>query len=409
MRILIVDDQAQKYKRLVEELSISDVSREEIDIVSSAIEARAKLESTSYQLMVLDLVLPLRPEESPELQHSVDLILEIVNSGELIRPRSIVGITADREAAEKASPVFQEMLWGLIPYSESNDEWISQIVNCLKYLRETARTPISEEFGVDLLLLCALREPELSQVLALPWAFGAGRPVDEATFVHDGVFNCNGREFSVVAAAAPRIGMVSTALTTSKLIEKLRPRIIGMTGICAGIEGKAKIGDVLMVDQCWDWQSGKYVREADDSAYFAIAPVQHNPSTVIRAHVEQLRSDKALLAQISAEGPDEAPGISRIIIGPVASGSAVIADGAIVAEIAKQNRNTCGIEMECYGMFDAVSGATAPRPLVFALKAVCDYADPHKNDKYQRYAAYVSARVTRSLFEKFGDRLIDSV
>jgi nucleoside phosphorylase len=408
VRILIVDDQAKKYQRLMEVLAAMDVSRADIDIVSCASEARQKLETANYHLMVLDLVLPLRLEEQPELQHSIDLILEIVHSGQLNKPGFIVGITADREAAEKASSVFQEMLWTLIPYSEDNDDWISQLVNCVNYLRESAKAPKSKHFGVDLVLLCALREPELTQVLSLPWNFGAARPVDETQFVYDGKFSCSGREFSVVAAAAPRMGMVSTALTASKLIEALRPRIIGMTGICAGIEGKAKIGDVLMVDQCWDWQSGKYAREADNSTYFAIAPIQHSPSAAIRAHVEQLRSDKAALAQIAAQAPDDAPGLPKLLIGPVACGSAVIADGDIVAEISKQNRNTCGIEMECYGMFDAANSATKPRPLSFALKGVCDYANPHKNDKYQRYAAYASTRVTQLLFERFGDRLIDA-
>jgi nucleoside phosphorylase/CheY-like chemotaxis protein len=408
VRILIVDDQAKKYQRLIEALGALEVDRTDIDIVSCASEARQKLEMNNYQLMVLDLVLPLRPEEYPELQHSIDLILEIVHSGELLKPGFIVGITADREAAEKASPVFKEMLWTLIPFSEDNDDWISQLVNCVSYLRESGQTPRAKHFGVDLVLLCALREPELSQVLSLPWQFGAARPIDETQFVYDGKFRCAGREFSVAAAVAPRMGMVSTAITASKLIDALRPRIIGMTGICAGIEGKAKIGDVILVDQCWDWQSGKYVREVDNSAYFAIAPIQHSPSAAIRAHVEQLRSDKAALAKISTESPDDAPGLTKIHIGPVACGSAVIADANIVTEISRQNRNTCGIEMECYGMFDAANSATKPRPLSFAMKGVCDYADPHKNDKYQRYAAYVSARVTQLLFERFGDRLVDA-
>ena len=35
-----------------------------------------------------------------------------------------------------------------------------------------------------------------------------------------------------------------------------------MCGICAGIPGKAAIGDVIAADSSWDWQSGKYTDKA---------------------------------------------------------------------------------------------------------------------------------------------------
>jgi nucleoside phosphorylase len=98
--------------------------------------------------------------------------------------------------------------------------------------------------------------------------------------------------------------------------------------------------------------------------------------------------------------------VLKVVIGPVASGSAVIADEDIVAEIKLQNREVCAVEMECYGVFAAVANSSTPQPHVFTLKAVCDFADPHKNDKVQRYAAYSSARVMQLMLERYVDRLV---
>ena len=134
------------------------------------------------------------------------------------------------------------------------------------------------DYGVDVAVICALSEPELSEVLRLPWQFQAARPLDDVTFVHEGTFTCGGRERSVAAIAAPRMGMVSAGLTTMRAIERLRPKLIVMTGICAGVEKQVSLGDVIFIDACWDWQSGKYLREKDKAPSFLIASHHLGPS-----------------------------------------------------------------------------------------------------------------------------------
>ena len=321
------------------------------------------------------------------------------------RPRHIVGISADREAALAAAPDFGRYLWTVVPYSESDDEWLGQLVNCILYIRDAAVSGQQSDFGVDVVIICALDEPELTEVLRLPWNFQPARPLDDVTFVHEGSFICASKERSVAAIAAPRMGMVSAGLTTMRAIERLRPRLVMMTGICAGVEKQANLGDVIFIDACWDWQSGKYLQEKDKEPSFSIAPHQLGPSAAAIAHAEQIRADRMALAAISVNGPDEAPGVLKLIIGPVASGSAVIADEAVVTEIKSQNRKVCGIEMEAYGVFAAVKNCSGPHPEVVVLKSVCDFADPHKDNKVQRYAAYASARVSQLLVERYFDRI----
>lgn len=407
MKILIVDDAPRKYAKLIERLEGEGFSRSNITIVTSAQGAQEQLDGGNWDLLVMDILLPLREEGEPDARHSIDLITEIVESGTIARPKYLVGITADLEAARSASSVFSDQLWTIVRYSETDEEWLSQIVNCATYARQALNAPQTEAFKTDVVVVCALQSPELEQVLRLPWGFAAARPVDDFLFIHEGKVMSGGKPLSVAAVSCPRMGMVAAALTVSRVIKALRPRLIVMTGICAGIQGKANLGDVIFVDPAWDWQSGKYLRETEDeSGRFLLSPHQVGPVPALRAFADQLRLDKQLMSEIVNAAPDDPPGVLKLISGPVATGSAVVADSEVTAEIRSQHRDAVGIEMECYGFFAAAEAASGPRPHAMAFKAVCDFADSLKNDKHQRYASYTSARVMAAYIERYGHALL---
>jgi len=407
MKILIADDQTRRYGRLVKALEDIDVARDKIDIVPCANDARDCLKNTNYDLLVLDILLPLRPESEPDIQSSLDLLFDLHEGDEYHKPVRILGITADRNVVGVASKNFEERTWTIVEFSESSDEWINRAVECVRYILNEEKKPTTEQpsYGIDLAIICALEKPELEEVLKLPWNWSSPRPIDDITFVQDGYFEVEQRKITVCATFAPRMGMVSTALQSATLISLLRPRLIAMCGICAGVVGKAEYGDVLLADPAWDFQSGKRIRDKENSQ-FTIAPHQLPTSVKVRTHVQQLRGECDALKNISSKYLNM-PQTLNIVIGPVASGSAVLADGEIVNEIKTQHRELIGVEKEIYGMYAAAYSASKPQPQPFALKAVCDFADPDKKDNYQQYAAYTSANVLRLLMERFGLRLLD--
>jgi nucleoside phosphorylase/CheY-like chemotaxis protein len=405
MNILIVDDQPRRYDRLIPELSRIGVSRDQVDIVTSTSDAREKIESHPYDLLLLDILLPFRPEEKIDPQNSIDLLFEI-HEGEIANaPRYILGITADREVASDALKQFEDWCWTILDYSESNDEWLKRCVNCAKFVKDHSSKLPKDGERTDLAIVCALRDPELAAVLKLPWNWESARPLDDVTFVHDGFVEVEGRKITVCATAAPRMGMVATALRSASLIAQLRPRLIAMTGICAGVRGKVSLGDVLFVDPAWDFQSGKRSQEKDNPV-FLMRPHHLSAPAMIRAHIEQIRDDQDGLVNIAKTFDGRAPGISRVVIAPVASGSAVLADNDIVKQIREQHQELAGVEMEAYGLYAAANAASSPQPLYFALKSVCDFADSSKDDSQQKYAAHASAHVLRMLIERFGPRLL---
>ena len=408
MKILVVDDNPKRYDRLFVAFEKIGIARHQVDLVNSANAARERLELRPYDLLILDILLPLWPEGEEDPQHSADLLFEI-REGEVPNPpRYILGITGDREVASSVLQEFEDYTWTVLHYADVNDEWIGRATNCARYLAERSDKTLDNTIErVDLAVICALAKPEQEELLKLPWNWSAARPIDDTVFVHEGFVVVGSRKFTVCVTTAPRMGMIATALRTSAIIAALRPRLVCMTGICAGVRDKVKLGDVLFADPSWDFQSGKRVRDKENTQ-FSMRPHQLLASPQVRSHVEQLREDKDALGKIATSFSEHPSGVPRIFVGPVASGSAVLADGDVIKEIRNQHQELIGVEMEIYGLFAAAHSVSSPQPQCFALKGVCDFADPDKEDGHQRFAAYASAQVLRLLIERFGDRLVSN-
>jgi nucleoside phosphorylase/CheY-like chemotaxis protein len=408
MKILIVDDETRRYGRFISALEKIGVTRNEVELVPSATDARNKMEHQQYDLLILDILLSQWPDSDPDVQHSLNLLVDLQEGDEYHKPDRILGITADPSISSDSAEQFANWTWSVLHYSETDDEWVTKAMNCARYILELNRqsSQARPEYDLDLAIVCALEKPELEQILKLPWNWSSPRPLDDLTFVQDGSFVVEGKTIRVAAAFAPRMGMVSTALLSANVISLLRPRLIAMCGICAGVRNKVGMGDVLLADPAWDFQSGKRVRD-QENFQFSIAPHQLPAPPIIRRHLEQIRSDSTAMAQICVGFDGDAPRIPKIHLGPVASGSAVLADGKVIEEIKSQHRELIGVEMEIYGLYAAAQSASRPQPLAFALKSVCDFADPDKDNGVQRFAAYTSAQVLRLLMERFGLRLLD--
>ncbi|MGO8672364.1 MAG: hypothetical protein ACLQVD_13490 [Capsulimonadaceae bacterium] len=203
---------------------------------------------------------------------------------------------------------------------------------------------------------------------------------------------------TVIACQQHQMGMPAAAATAMQMIHEHRPRYVAMTGITAGIKGKTELGTIVVADPSFDYGSGKIVAGTDEaqSGSGPTAPSTVGGQTVktseprfeleIRqerlAHllldvVHRLEQDDQLLSKIhdefmSASGLPHPGNPPRVVVGPVASGAAVVADRELVERIrARQERKLVGIEMEVYGMMYAARFCSVPQPrAAVAVKAV---------------------------------------
>ena len=339
MKILIADDEPGRYRRLMPRFAELGIQESDIDTAVSSGQALEMMEARQYDLLILDIVIPLRPYGDSDAQNALDLLFTLQVSDMVKRPRHVVGITADDAAAARAADDFAALTWAIVRYSPTDDDWMSRITAFAGYIGATTADP-GDVAGIDVVVVCALQTPELDQVLALPWNWDPKPTVlPDATFVHQGWFlDATRRRYTVAAAHAPRMGMVSSALLGASLIQHLRPRLIAMTGICAGVRGKVGLGDVLLADPSWDFQSGKRVRDGDASSLAGRAHQLAAPDRVRKLLQELQRERSGVQALCEAFG-SRRPNDAGIKVGPVACGSAVLADGHSIREIRSRQQD----------------------------------------------------------------------
>jgi CheY-like chemotaxis protein len=139
MNILIVDDSIDKIARVVsviEEVSSDFV----IDSVNDSYRAQQKLMSKKYDLLIVDLLLPVRIGEEPLKNGGELLIKEITRKKVLIPPSIIVGITQHEEYELNFSSI-----WKLLFFNKGN--WINDLKELVEHSYRS-RQYLSEKIDI---------------------------------------------------------------------------------------------------------------------------------------------------------------------------------------------------------------------------------------------------------------------
>jgi nucleoside phosphorylase len=99
------------------------------------------------------------------------------------------------------------------------------------------------------------------------------------------------------------------------------------------------------------------------------------------------------------DGPQRLP--FRVLVAPMASGSAVVKNAAIWPTLARMGmRKVAAVEMEAATVATVAREREVPRWIV--AKGVMDHGDAHKDDRYKAFAARSSAEVLFALLARLG-------
>lgn len=402
-RILIVEDNAEKLRRVTRCLiEIEGIDFDMISDARDASSAKKLMKTYRYDLLILDISIPLRADELPNHDSGLNLLREILERDIYETPVQIVGLTAFAEALDVARPLFEADVLQVVHYDPFSEEWAERLVRIAKRVLDQSIRPISTPtYAMHLCIITALASPELQAVLALPWNWTAHARPHDPTAYHHGWFMKGDQRREVIAAAAPRMGMQASGVLAMKMAMAFQPKYVAMAGILAGIRGECQLGDVIVADPSWDYGSGKHSAR-DGAPAFASAPHQSGLDPFLRGRLGRMAQDTAMMDQIRREWRGEARhSLLSMRLGPVASGAAVLTNEKVVDQIRSQHRKTLGIEMETYGVYVAAEECPEPRPRCFSIKSVCDFADESKNDAHQSYAAYTSAAALRYFCESY--------
>lgn len=195
------------------------------------------------------------------------------------------------------------------------------------------------------------------------------------------------------------MGLVSASMTATYALNKFRPKLLLMCGVCAGIKEKANLGDLIIFSPVFDYGSGKYC-----AGHFFPDYRQHQINGIVRPIVEKMCSDINLKRQIKDTWENESgkPVTElEIYIYPGGSGAAVITDEGVVEELKTHQRTLGAIDMESFAIAEVANAAMTNEIPWLVVKGVQDFATPLKNDQYREYAAFVSGVFIKKFLEEF--------
>jgi nucleoside phosphorylase/CheY-like chemotaxis protein len=395
LKVLIIDDSGTKIQEVAAVINKAEFPKKvEITTAGDLYGARKALQSTRYDLVVLDIVLPARPGEPPAHSECEGFLSDIGRDKTLKKPLGLIGLTAYQDYDQKINGSFAAYGWLLYNLELHRQIWPAAIVGRLKLLCESSLDKNESsiaQYDYDLAIVAALATPELTAVLEWPVDWQIKRIDGDYVEYHAGIFNEGGKTFKIVAAAGQQMGLVAATSLTLRMCCAFRPRVLAMVGIAAGVKGRTNLGDILVAEESWDYNSGKLGR-SDSKRTFSPDPksIRLVPE-ICELFQNPTRNTSLIDKAFSSWKGTLPPDRPKVVVGPVASGSSVVSDVEKVREIQNHNRKLIGLEMETFGVYFAAQHALLPKPQYLSVKAVCDFADEDKQDGFQTYAAHMSS------------------
>lgn len=186
IKILVVDDLAVKREKIVNViLDNHDIQEGNIVEAKSVKEARKVLYKEYFDLMILDLVLPIEENGESLAKNGSDFLHETGINPSIKPPIHIVGMSGYQDEISDYSDDFSKKLWSLIEYSEDSSNWEDQLKSIIFHLVRTRQQFIAASFSTQSdLIISYLEENNLPNTLiGFKWvdiAVGISKIVERA-------------------------------------------------------------------------------------------------------------------------------------------------------------------------------------------------------------------------------------
>lgn len=127
----------------------------------------------------------------------------------------------------------------------------------------------SQPLHVDVCVICGLAEEadafvEVTSRLCGA-AFKQGLQTNNRAYRYTTIQNNKGEDLTLLVSWFPKYGPLEAGLHIKPLLEEFKPCFVTMTGICAGDRRKVSLGDLVVAERAFVYDSGKFVRAADGS------------------------------------------------------------------------------------------------------------------------------------------------
>jgi adenosylhomocysteine nucleosidase len=379
--VLVTEDDRNKRDTIVNYLLDCGVERSQIRTAANMVEFSSEF-SPEVSVCVIDLCLP--AFDGGEIQKNGIGILQVIERSKAADLK-LIAISSYPEEFENVRPQF-ESRGCIIADFHKTEVWQSALKNLL------VQAASRESF--DFIVFTALtseRQPYTSLESL------NGKAVSKGNLTRYDI-TIEGKRGTVIEL--PRMGIVDAAVTASVCIERFTPKVVCMSGICAGFPKHAALGQLLVAELAYEYQSGKWTDDGFSQEPYQV-PVSENLRTLLRG----LTAEDELLTNLELGWKQVRPAEMRTPhLAAFTSGSAVIADSRYLAQVGSHHRRVAGLDMETYAIFRAAHLARS-KPEIICAKVVVDLADTEKDDRLHPYGCTISARfVVHALKEFFASK-----
>ena len=402
-RLLVVDDDKNKVETIIDLWNKTDgPSRSEFIVAQSTSEAMKFVRDGSFDLLVLDLMIPRRKDLTPDKDEAKRFLEDLHQDESMRPPREVIILSSFAETLQTEREFYNMKGWTALHFGIEFQEWRDVLIAKLQYIKKCVIDQINTgraSYETDYCIISALRKPELNHILSAQYSWQSEGLID-ATEFYRGECKVKGDIKRIVCGNAFGMGMVHGSLLSFKAWHYFRPRFIVMIGMTAGVRGATNMGDILIAEDVWDYGAGKVSEDKRGLRVFIPDPRHVSAEHSLSEALWNFGQNNIFTTSIENGWPAKRPD-TRLSVrkGPIASGAAVVANSTVVEEILSGNRKLLGLEMEAYGVYSACQYLPRPRPRYICVKSVCDFADGAKSDDFQDYASYTSSEFIRRAIE----------
>lgn len=398
IQILIIEDTESKISRIKTVIEANcGIPVENLTIARSINAGRLLLCENEYDLLILDLVLPLNDGEEPDQEESPKFIDEIYSNNLINIPNQIIGLTQHDSYFNDLKVRFEDKVWYLVKYEISKNDWITKLQNKIIHLRKNKESifkSVLNKNKFDIGIICALPEEffQLKEAFnKIKWEkLDFESPFD---LYSASINTLYGNSYKIIAGCVGRPGVSATSILSTTMYNIFKIDYLFMTGFCAGFESDdIAFGDIVIAESIQDYSVGKIIDDETGNLKL-LKELQQIPANFqLTTKINTFISDESNIEKISStlKKVNLLKGRENIkaIIGPTVCGPFVITSETLMKKLKSDARKLKSLDMEGFGLY--LTSHILNKKCLW-IKSIADFANSKKGDEHHIMCSYASA------------------
>lgn len=366
MKIMLIEDNDRKRRAIVSHLNLRGIPDRNIIHAKNMTDFAANL-NADIGLFIIDFNLP-SFDNGAASQNGKAILEVIIKAG---KHDTLLLAISSYPADFPELRNFYEANGCILADFANKKGWQSTLDHLLIQLKKNLK--------FDFVIFCALQEERNPYVALIRGTQVTRSGID----CYD--IEIDGKKGSVILL--PNMGLVNAAVTAGLCIDRFKPSVVGMSGICGGFANRAHMGQLFISSMAYEYQSGKWASDG-----FRHEPYQVPTDHVTLTDLKALANSDGLLSELEEGFNGSRPSATqKPEVGVFTSGSAVIADQQYLQQIEAVHRKVNALDMEVFAVQRAAELSPHKPPCICA-KTVVDLCDQNKGDDIHSYGSYISAK-----------------